>query len=56
MYDEILFKIIEDNKEEIKKKFNEVINKVNQEIKLNILLGILVDFGKSYVDCYQVII
>ena len=52
MHDEILFKTTEAQKEEVKLKLNEAIKKVNDEIKLNIPLGISMDFGKNYADCH----
>lgn len=52
MHDEILFRTSEENKEVIKWKLNQAIGWVNEEIKLNIPLGISVDFGKNYADCH----
>lgn len=52
MHDEILFKTTESNKEVIKWKLKDAIAQVNNELKLNIPLGISMDFGKSYADCH----
>jgi hypothetical protein len=52
MHDEILFKTVESNKEVIKWKLNDAIYSVNQEVKLNVPLGISMDFGKNYADCH----
>ena len=52
MHDEILFKTREEDKELIKIKLNSSIKKVNEEIKLNVPLGISMDFGQNYADCH----
>lgn len=51
MHDEILFKLLESLKEEIKIKLKNSIDKVNAALKLNIPLNISFDFGANY---YQV--
>jgi hypothetical protein len=52
MHDEILFRLLETDKEEVKAKLNKAIDEVNKEIKLNIPLGISMDFGLNYADCH----
>lgn len=52
MHDEILFKTLEAEKEDIKVKLNHAIKQVNEEVKLNIPLGISIDFGINYADCH----
>jgi len=52
MHDEILFNLPEDDKERITKLLYECIDEVNNKIKLNVKLGISVDFGHSYADCH----
>jgi len=54
MHDEILFRII-NNAQERKKIINKLedsIKSVNEQIKLNVPLGISMDFGHSYADCH----
>lgn len=52
MHDEILFRLKVEDKEEVKEKLNNAIKQVNEEIKLNIPLGISMDFGQNYADCH----
>lgn len=52
MHDEILFKLGSDQKEVIAEKLNNAIKKVNDQIKLNISLGMSMDFGHNYADCH----
>lgn len=52
MHDEILFRIKDSAKENIKILLNQAIEQVNAEIKLNVPLGISMDFGHSYADCH----
>ena len=47
-HDEIAFPVLESAQEETVKKLNESIIEVNRILKLNVPLGISVDFGKSY--------
>jgi hypothetical protein len=52
MHDEILFRLLEGNKESVIEILNNAIKQVNEEIKLNIPLGISMDFGLNYADCH----
>ena len=47
-HDEIAFPVLESAQEETVKKLNESIIEVNRILKLNVPLGISVDFGKDY--------
>jgi DNA polymerase I-like protein with 3'-5' exonuclease and polymerase domains len=52
MHDEILFRLAEGSKEEISEKLKTSIAEVNEEIKLNVPLGISMDFGYNYAACH----
>ena len=52
MHDEILFRLKKGTEEEITNKLNESIKEVNAEVKLNVPLGISMDYGNSYADCH----
>jgi hypothetical protein len=54
MHDEILFNLKNDSYEQgiIRGKLQKAIEEVNKEIKLNVPLGISIDFGNSYADCH----
>jgi DNA polymerase I-like protein with 3'-5' exonuclease and polymerase domains len=54
MHDEILFRLSDDpkSKERIIDNLQTSIREVNEEIKLNIPLGISIDFGYNYADCH----
>lgn len=52
MHDEILFNLNGLSKEQVNEKLNTAITKVNEEIKLNIPLGISADFGQNYAECH----
>jgi DNA polymerase I-like protein with 3'-5' exonuclease and polymerase domains len=52
MHDEILFRLSQDSKEVITDKLNESISQVNEEIKLDVPLGISMDYGQNYADCH----
>ena len=52
MHDEILFRLKDGKQKEITEILNDAIKKVNNEVKLNVPLGISMDFGKSYADCH----
>jgi DNA polymerase I-like protein with 3'-5' exonuclease and polymerase domains len=52
MHDEILFKTSEGEKEYVKYQLGQAIDSVNAIVKLNIPLGISVDFGVNYADCH----
>ena len=52
MHDEILFKTTESQKEYLKYQLNQAIDSVNAIVKLNVPLGISMDFGHSYADCH----
>jgi hypothetical protein len=52
MHDEILFKTTEANKENIKEILKDSIKAVNDKVKLNVPLGISIDFGVNYADCH----
>ena len=51
-HDEIAFPVLESAQEETVKKLNESIIEVNRILKLNVPLGISVDFGKKYSDIH----
>ena len=52
MHDEIVVSLLESKKEELSKKLQNSIQEVNQELKLNVDLGISIDYGKSYADIH----
>lgn len=52
MHDEILFRVELGKEELIRARLKEAIRRVNENIKLNIPLGISVDFGQNYADCH----
>lgn len=52
MHDEILFRLEESAKENVKILLNQSIEEVNSKIKLNVPLGISMDFGHNYADCH----
>ena len=47
-HDEIAFHLKETEQEIVRKKLTDSISKVNNIVKLNVPLGISVDFGKDY--------
>ena len=47
-HDEIAFHLLETQQDEVRNKLLKAIEKVNDNVKLNVPLGISVDFGKSY--------
>ena len=51
-HDEIAFPVLESAQEETVKKLNESIIEVNRILKLNVPLGISVDFGEKYSDIH----
>ena len=51
-HDEIAFPVLESAQEETVKKLNESIIEVNRILKLNVPLGISVDFGRKYSDIH----
>ena len=51
-HDEILFYLNENEVENISQKLDKSIEETNEELKLNIQLGISKDFGNSYSDCH----
>jgi hypothetical protein len=54
MHDEILFRLSTNPKEKEKviDKLQASIREVNEEVKLNVPLGISMDFGHNYADCH----
>ena len=52
MHDEILFKMKGKSKEEINKFLQEAIKETNDYLKLNVPLGISVEFGKDYASVH----
>ena len=52
MHDEILFNTTEEKKEYVKHQLTEAIAIVNAEVKLNVPLGISIDFGFSYASVH----
>lgn len=51
-HDEIAFYLKETEQEIVRKKLLDSIEKVNKTVKLNVPLGISVDFGKKYSDIH----
>lgn len=51
-HDEILFYLDENEVENISQKLNKSIEETNEELKLNIQLGISKDFGKNYSETH----
>lgn len=52
-HDEIAFRFPKStNKEEIKRILNSSIDRVNDRLKLNIQLGISIDFGDNYAEIH----
>jgi hypothetical protein len=51
-HDEIGFSFLKSDIEAIKNKLNLAIQLTNQTLKLNIPLGISIDFGSNYADCH----
>ena len=51
-HDEIAFHLKEFEQDIVKKKLLDSIEKVNKTVKLNVPLGISVDFGKTYADVH----
>ena len=52
MHDEILFSLLPEEQEIISKKLLEAIKETNNEVKLNVDLGISIDYGKSYAQVH----
>lgn len=52
MHDEVLFKTTEEEKSNISSILKDSILSVNNQVKLNVPLGISMDFGVSYADCH----
>jgi DNA polymerase I-like protein with 3'-5' exonuclease and polymerase domains len=40
------------NKEETRNKINFAIDKVNEDLKLNVKIGCSVEFGENYANCH----
>lgn len=51
-HDEILFYLDENEIENVSQKLDKSIDETNEELKLNIQLGISKDFGNKYSDCH----
>ena len=51
-HDEIAFHLKEFEQDIVKKKLLDSIEKVNKTVKLNVPLGVSVDFGKTYADVH----
>ena len=51
-HDEIAFHLKETEQEIVRKKLLDSIEKVNNIVKLNVPLGVSVDFGKKYSDIH----
>lgn len=51
-HDEIGFPLIKNCSDEVKTKLNWSIDQVNNELKLNVPLGISIDMGTNYADCH----
>ena len=51
-HDEVIFPLHKDKQEQVKEDLQQCIIKTNEILKLNITLGISLDFGKSYSDIH----
>lgn len=51
-HDEIAFPLLKESKEVVRSKLNLAIDKVNKRIKLNVPLGISIDFGYRYSEIH----
>ena len=53
-HDEIAFKLldVETKKTEVEQKLREAIKEVNDKLKLNVELGVSIDFGYKYSDIH----
>ena len=51
-HDEIAFYLKETEQEIVRKKLLDSIERVNNIVKLNVPLGVSVDFGKKYSDIH----
>src|SRR5690606_4473867 len=51
-HDEIMFYFDKNKKEEVKNILQEAIKEVNNTLKLNVELGISVDFGPNYAEVH----
>lgn len=51
-HDEIVFPFKKGDEQQIKEKLTNAIDWTNQELQLNVVLGISIDFGKSYADVH----
>ena len=51
-HDEIAFHLKETEQETVRNKLLKAIEKINNSVKLNVPLGISVDFGKKYSDIH----
>ena len=51
-HDEVVFPLKKADQEKVRKDLQEIIEETNETLKLNIKLGISLDFGKSYADIH----
>ena len=51
-HDEIAFPLLKVHREEVKQKLKDSIKAVNDKLKLNVELGISMDFGKNYAETH----
>lgn len=51
-HDEIAFPLLVEEREEVTSKLNEAIKVVNEKVKLNVPLGISIDFGANYAEIH----
>ena len=51
-HDEIVFNLLDGEQEKVEKILFETIEEVNKKVKLNVPLGVSVDFGKNYADVH----
>jgi len=51
-HDEIIFPILKGTEEETRVKLLESVRQVNEQLKLNITLGISIDFGNNYAEIH----
>ena len=51
-HDEIGFSLLKEDKEKVEKALHEAIEETDKQIKLNVPLGVSVDFGNTYADVH----
>lgn len=51
-HDEIGFALLENDKQAVTESINQAIKETNEELNLNIPLGVSIDFGLNYAECH----